>query len=1140
MNPFDGYSFSPTVSMPISPPPTTDEEDEDDLDPFDDGCSFGSYTMASPVPPPAPGAPLSILVLLPDSAHSTQLESVPSAAARAARPSPLTSRQSGSTVPTTHASAVDDDVFVAQSRRLSLAPGMGGGTQTQTPTPPKPSARIALGKLTPAVPEDAAATPTQSAAPAFGAKRDMGSASSTGSPRSRRRPQTAVAAPGYMAPPVSRASVALGSGVGLSASIGHKNRPGWEGDEVVGVLRGAGLEVTIIRHASHLPTILSAKAESPTYPSFAPRPATLASQQAQHVVLVPLGDSPTLPSLSLLLAKGTTPTAVCFQQDLLDRARRVEDEWLPSATEAIKHIVQMRDRSLDADAPLAERPVILAYSANPGLTPSVITACVDAGAAGVLRPPYDYVTSRLLQRMVAAARQGRVSSVVGYGMTTAAPPGSPLAFSGPFGEDDPRVILTPTALSRGAEHEGEKILSAAVHKRGMSASLSSRGVPGVPVAGLNVRYERNEAMSPTHTDGRVEPALSTASSASVVTPTSASQPRAELPSPPYAGYDPLAAAVAYERAESPRRRSIDTGGLALAVKRAAKRFESVPALPSGPAQDAYHFPATPQKQQRHKLVAGDEEQAAAEGKGKAMFAELLGDMYRQTITTIDVQMAGDYEALAAPMSTEHRNRLIAELETWNFKPHKLDDADLFRCSCLLFEAVLCIDGVAELGIHADQMNRLLFAIRAIYHAPNPYHNYVHAVDVLQATYSFLVGLGVAPNVAFLKDHKSTAAPWRRPTEEQRPVLGQGTRRARQVLRPQDVLGVLIAAMGHDVGHPGLSNAFMKNAKTPLSQVYEDKSVLENMHCMLIVQLLRKHGFGFLLGQTSATGIPARDAIDARGFRHVLYSSVLATDMSLHFAWIQDLKEFGEAMRGPAPGARDELVEDDRIMICQALIKCADISNPTRPIDVSEHWSTVLLDEWAKQASLEQELCLPVSVVAFADARLQAKGQVGFIDLFTQPLFEATSDAFPELQAYADTCAENRNIWQSRLDALEADSQSGAPSRPISQVQPAPFATDDRFRTLFPLSLPASIVAAHAASTPTRPQKPNLGAHGLADNAVAVEPPTPEDAGILRAVYHTGVAERVHPLILPGIIGLDGARRMSHPDPLLPSQHAGRA
>jgi hypothetical protein len=55
---------------------------------------------------------------------------------------------------------------------------------------------------------------------------------------------------------------------------------------------------------------------------------------------------------------------------------------------------------------------------------------------------------------------------------------------------------------------------------------------------------------------------------------------------------------------------------------------------------------------------------------------------------------------------------------------------------------------------------------------------------------------------------------------------------------------------------------------------------------------------------------------------------------------------------------------------------------------------VLLEEWAKQASLEQDLDLPVSVIASADAALQAKGQIGFIDLFTQPLFEAVSEILP--------------------------------------------------------------------------------------------------------------------------------------------------
>lgn len=242
------------------------------------------------------------------------------------------------------------------------------------------------------------------------------------------------------------------------------------------------------------------------------------------------------------------------------------------------------------------------------------------------------------------------------------------------------------------------------------------------------------------------------------------------------------------------------------------------------------------------------------------------------------------------------------------------------------------------------MNRFLFAVRAIYHAPNPYHNYVHAIDVLQATYLFLMAIGVAPPFSFLLELEPGKSLWKRPTEESQPPAGLGTRRARHILRPQDVLGVLIAAIGHDVGHPGLSNAFMvtshvvleayiqKNAKVPLSVVYDDKSVLENMHCMLIVHLLRKHGFGFLLGPASpaeAKKLPARAEIDSRGFRRVLYSAILATDMALHFAWIQRLKDFAEVMQGEEEVDRESMFEEDRVMLCQALIKCADISNPVR-------------------------------------------------------------------------------------------------------------------------------------------------------------------------------------------------------------------
>lgn len=141
-----------------------------------------------------------------------------------------------------------------------------------------------------------------------------------------------------------------------------------------------------------------------------------------------------------------------------------------------------------------------------------------------------------------------------------------------------------------------------------------------------------------------------------------------------------------------------------------------------------------------------------------------------------------------------------------------------------------------------------------------------------------------------------------------------------------------------------------------------------MHCILVVQLLRKHGFAFLLtGEdrpTAETGItvetntaPSSDSSpmagvfpniipasayqqtfkrdvqpgavgDWRGFKKLLYATVLATDMSLHFDWLKQFKDLGKRARaGLCVDMPEEEETAARTLVCQALIKCADISNP---------------------------------------------------------------------------------------------------------------------------------------------------------------------------------------------------------------------
>jgi len=48
----------------------------------------------------------------------------------------------------------------------------------------------------------------------------------------------------------------------------------------------------------------------------------------------------------------------------------------------------------------------------------------------------------------------------------------------------------------------------------------------------------------------------------------------------------------------------------------------------------------------------------------------------------------------------------------------------------------------------------------------------------------------------------------------------------------DVACLFLAALGHDVGHPGTNNAYAIRTKNPLALLYNDKSVLENHHISL--------------------------------------------------------------------------------------------------------------------------------------------------------------------------------------------------------------------------------------------------------------------------------------------------------------------
>lgn len=88
-----------------------------------------------------------------------------------------------------------------------------------------------------------------------------------------------------------------------------------------------------------------------------------------------------------------------------------------------------------------------------------------------------------------------------------------------------------------------------------------------------------------------------------------------------------------------------------------------------------------------------------------------------------------------------------------------------------------------------------------------------------------------------------------------------------------------------------------------------------------------------------------------------------------------------------------------------------------------------------QAKIEAKFQLPISVMVLnPEERLaQAKSQVGFINLFTQPLFDAMASVAPDFQPFADFCRQGRVEWESIVCSADSGLAT-APPTPDSQTQ----------------------------------------------------------------------------------------------------------
>eukprot|EP00195_Chlamydomonas_chlamydogama_P016231 CAMPEP_0202895694 /NCGR_PEP_ID=MMETSP1392-20130828/4846_1 /ASSEMBLY_ACC=CAM_ASM_000868 /TAXON_ID=225041 /ORGANISM="Chlamydomonas chlamydogama, Strain SAG 11-48b" /LENGTH=1234 /DNA_ID=CAMNT_0049580803 /DNA_START=259 /DNA_END=3963 /DNA_ORIENTATION=- len=419
------------------------------------------------------------------------------------------------------------------------------------------------------------------------------------------------------------------------------------------------------------------------------------------------------------------------------------------------------------------------------------------------------------------------------------------------------------------------------------------------------------------------------------------------------------------------------------------------------------------------------------------------------------------------MVIDEAERVLATADSFEFDAFKLAEVTSGHALSVLGYYLVQRAGLfREFRINPVVMARFVREVERGY-LDNPYHNSMHAADVLQSMHVLLHRGGLVPGYA----------------------------------RPVEVFACYLAAMVHDYGHIGVTNDFIINAGLELAERYNDRSPQENHHVAATFALLRKPGNNVLEHMNKS---------EYQKLRKLMIELVLATDMKQHFAIVgqfstihrlADTKALSFATtelsrnnsaRGapmPVPGGwgsptgggsqnapprvgsqtaavpggasggngakklsggttsgdlesgattggggsvgkavpelaaepsivtasaasviRVPLDENERILTLQMALKCADIGHISSPLHVHIRWVGCLEEEFFLQGDREKAASMPISPLFDRAKQGVTKSQVGFFDFVVLPLMYNFTRVHKAAEPIFSMARKNYQYW----------------------------------------------------------------------------------------------------------------------------------
>lgn len=174
------------------------------------------------------------------------------------------------------------------------------------------------------------------------------------------------------------------------------------------------------------------------------------------------------------------------------------------------------------------------------------------------------------------------------------------------------------------------------------------------------------------------------------------------------------------------------------------------------------------------------------------------------------KMPSRMDFVEVKLSKEISSITISVLGSTDFDPWSYSENELLSLSVEIFASFKLLD---TFSISLECIKSFLVTVHDGY-KENPYHNFRHAFATLHSTYLLLTQGGALKHFEYL-----------------------------------EILSMCVSAICHDINHDGLNNSYYINSGHELSLIYNDISVLENMHCNFTFRILKLPNHNILSGLT---------------------------------------------------------------------------------------------------------------------------------------------------------------------------------------------------------------------------------------------------------------------------------------------------